>query len=493
MSDFIPPKPAPHARKLNPLMRILKVRHSSISVLYDRSYSMHLGDVWTPSRRCYFINQPELVNRVLVKDADRYPKSISMGSMLEFLMGTGVFVSNGALWRKQRRMLDPAFDQARIQDVFPLMRIATEDMAERFRGHEDGAVIAIDEETTHVTADIIFRTIYSRPLNSEESRRIFRAFVRFQELAYAQGVWAMAGVPPWLSLGRFFARRQAGIIRGLLESALQDRLDERKSDSGAARKDILASLLEARDPDSGETFTRKDLVDQISVLFLAGHETSASVLAWAFYLIAMCPDIQERLHAEAVAAFGDRQPQFADMKKLRLARDVFRETLRLYPPVSFMSRDATETTQMRDKEVKPGEMLFVSPWLIQRHTKLWDRPDVFDPDRFSAAASKESQRSAYLPFSAGPRVCLGASFAMQEGILILAYMARHFRFEPVENHTPKPIARLTLRSENGIRLKVYRRPAAPASETTAQDAGETVQSAGETVAAAGCPYHETAT
>ena len=465
MNDFIPPKPKPHARKLSPLRRILKVRHSSISVLYDRSYSMHLGEVWTPSRKCYFVNQPDLVNRVLVKESDLYPKSISMGSMLEYLMGTGVFVSNGALWRKQRRMLDPAFDQARIRDVLPLMRVATEEMAERFRRHADGDVLAIDEETTHVTADIIFRTIYSKPLESEEARRIFRAFGRFQELAYAQGVWRMAGVPAWLSPGRFFARRQANIIRGLLERGVQDRLDELASGVKVERRDILASLLEAVDPESGEKFTRKDLVDQISVLFLAGHETSASVLAWALYLLANRPDIQERLYAESVAAFGDRQPEFRDMRKLRLARDVFREALRLYPPVSFMSRDATQTARMRDKQVKPGEMIFVSPWLIQRHAKLWERPDVFDPDRFSDPASRESQRSAYLPFSAGPRVCLGASFAMQEGMLILACLARHFHFEPVQGHTPKPIARLTLRSENGIRLRVFKRTAALPSVT----------------------------
>lgn len=481
MSEFVPPKPKPHARKLSPFRRILQVRHSSISVLFERSYSMHLGDVWTPAGRTYFLNQPELVNRVLVKEADRFPKSISMGSMLEFLMGTGVFVSNGALWRKQRRMLEPAFNQARIQDVFPLMRLATEQMAARFREHADGAVLPIDEETTHVTADIIFRTIYSRPLTAEESHRIFRAFGRFQELAYAQGIWRMAGVPNWLSPGRIFARRHARIIRRLLESAVQDRLDERQAATRTERKDILESLLDARDPETGESFSRQDLVDQISVLFLAGHETSASVLAWALYLIAKRPDIQERLHAESVAAFGDRAPEFHDMRRLKLARDTFRETLRLYPPVSFMSRDTTETVEMRDKVMKPGDILFVSPWLIQRHTRHWDRPDVFDPDRFSDPASKESQRSAYIPFSAGPRVCLGASFAMQEGMLILAYLARHFRFEPVEDHVPKPIARLTLRSENGVRLRVFRRT----------DTGASAAPAGPDAAASegACPFH----
>ena len=154
----------------------------------------------------------------------------------------------------------------------------------------------------------------------------------------------MAGVPNWLSPGRFFARTACARDPRICSSAAsRTGSTSRRPARAVERKDILASLLEARDPVSGEKFTRKDLVDQISVLFLAGHETSASVLAWALYLIAMRPDIQDRLHAESVAAFGDRAPEFSDMRRLKLARDIFRETLRLYPPVSFMSRDATET------------------------------------------------------------------------------------------------------------------------------------------------------
>jgi cytochrome P450 len=488
LSEFIPPKPKPHARKLNPLMRILKVRHSSISVLYERSYSMHVGEVWTPPRKTYFLNQPDLVNRVLVKENDRYPKSISNGTLLELLMGDGIFVSNGELWRKHRRMLNPAFEQGRIRDVFPLMFTATQEMARRLRTHGDGEVVAVDEETTHVTADIIFRTIFSQPLESEEAGKIFRAFARFQELIFAQSIWNMAGVPGWLLPGRFFAYRHAKLIRRSLERRIDERLDEIRSGARHEYKDILTSLLEAKDPESGETFNRRDLVNQVSALFLAGHETSASALAWALYLIAKQPEIQERMHVEAVAVFGDREPEYGDLKKLRLARDVFRETLRLYPPVAVMSRQATEPARFRDKVVSPGELVFVAPWLIQRHTKLWDRPDVFDPDRFSDPASKESQRSAYLPFSAGPRVCLGVSFGMQEGTLILAWLARHFRFEPVEGHTPRPIARLTLRSENGIRLRVHKRAeVAPPLHGSQEEAG-----AGETgkeSAAAGCPFH----
>jgi len=481
MTDYVPPKPPPQRRKLSPLDHIRKSRRCSLSSLYEKSYSMRMGQIWTPLRNLYFVNQPDLVDRVLTKEAEHFPKSKHMGTMLSLLLGDGIFVSNGEVWRRQRRMMDPAFNQARIQDVFPLMRDATEAMGERLRRHPDGDVLAIDEETTHVTADIIFRTIFSRELKRQEADRIFRAFGHFQELAYSQGLWALAGLPKFLSAGRLLAGRHARTIRGLLERDVQQRLEELASHDPPQRKDILASLLDAVDSVTGDKFTRKELVDQIAVMFLAGHETSASALAWALYLIAMRSDIQERMHTEAVAVLGDRLPEFGDIKRLKLARDVFREALRLYPPVAYIGREAMHLERMRDKVVKRGSVIFISPWLIHRHRRLWDRPDEFDPDRFSDPASKESIRSAYIPFSAGPRVCLGASFAMQEAVLILSSLVRRFRFAPVEAHTPKPIARLTLRSENGIRLRIFKREGAlPAASADAPGRDE---------APAQCPYH----
>jgi len=246
----------------------------------------------------------------------------------------------------------------------------------------------------------------------------------------------------------------------MLDREVTKRIAEADRGGGADRKDIIGSLLKAADPESGRKFTRKELIDQISLMFLAGHETSATALSFALYLIAMRPDIQERMHAEAVAAIGDGRPEFAHIRQLRLTRDVFRETLRLYPTLPLLGRDSTRPQQVGGKTVRAGMLVLISPWLIQRHEKLWDNPDGFDPDRFSRPETKESIRSAYLPFGAGPRVCVGASFATQEGVLILATLARHFRFELVEGHVPKPIARLTLRSENGVRLRIFARDAA---------------------------------
>ncbi|HWT29403.1 MAG TPA: cytochrome P450 [Propylenella sp.] len=466
--SYVPPKPVAPPRRFSFLGLLFKTGRSSLGVISDRMYAHSMGEFRLPGRKLFLASHPAVVNRVLVTESARFPKSELMRSMLSPLVGDGIFVSNGERWTKQRRMIDPAFEQARIQDVFPLMRDATEAMLARLDAHADGDILAVDEETTHVTADIIFRTIFSRELSRDEAARIFDAFARFQELIYRSGIWVLAGVPKFLLPGWMFAARHARTIRTLLERDVERRMDERAAGDGSAHKDILASLLDAVDPVTGERFSRRELVDQIAVMFLAGHETSASSLAWALYLIAMRPDVQARLHAEAAGVFAGRNPEFADMRRLKLARDVFRETLRLYPPVPLISRDALEQTQLRDKLVPEGSLVFLSPWVIHRHRKIWHRPDVFDPDRFADAATKESLRSGYIPFSTGPRVCLGASFAMQEATLILAYLALHYRFEPVAAHTPVPATRLSLRSKNGIRLRVFRRDQAQRDATPMQ-------------------------
>jgi cytochrome P450 len=226
-----------------------------------------------------------------------------------------------------------------------------------------------------------------------------------------------------------------------------------------------------RDEATGEGFGFDELVDQVAMLFLAGHETSASALSWALHLLAHDPQVQERLHEEACRVLPALDTEGANaIKDLTLARDVFRETLRLFPPVGFLARQSAQACPMRDKTIPAGGSVVVSPWLIQRHRDLWARPDEFDPDRYSRdqpsmaepldePAARESLRQAYLPFGMGPRICIGAAFALQEAALILALVARHVRVEPVPGETPEPVGRLTIRAENGIRLKIFPREA----------------------------------
>jgi cytochrome P450 len=437
--------------------KFLRSRHCSLASLMDVSYSMHMGEVGLPHKRIYIANQPDLVQRILVDEAENFPKSGIIADMLDLLMGDSIFVSNGAVWKRQRRMMNPAFEAARIKIVFDLMMQAVDALVARIDALAGGEV-AIDVEMTHVTADIIFRTIFSKPLTAEEARLIYDAFIRFQETAFAHGMTRTVGFP---SLFTYFRQRRAKVaaadIRGVLDPLVKARYDSFHKGEPQSHQDILQALIAIKDAETGTHFDLRELCEQVSMLFLAGHETSASALSWALYLLAMDQEVQERLHRETIAVLGSRPPQFSDMKKLSFTRNVFSEALRLYPPVAFLPRSAACPVHMRDKDIKAGSMITVSPWLIQRHRRYWREPDSFDPGRFDRDDTVEAQRTAYLPFSKGARVCLGAAFALQEGTLILANLARRFKFDPVPGFVPKPIGRLTVRSENGIRLIVWKR------------------------------------
>ncbi|KKL47209.1 hypothetical protein LCGC14_2337820, partial [marine sediment metagenome] len=225
-------------------------------------------------------------------------------------------------------------------------------------------------------------------------------------------------------------------------------------DAGTAPLDLATKIMTTVDPVEGGAFTTEEMVDQVAIFFLAGHETSASTLAWALYLLATHPDWQDRLADEAQQI---ETCDFAVMSKLRLSRDVFREALRLYPPVPMMVREASCPERFRDRNVKVGSQLVISPWHLHRHERLWDNPDSFDPDRWHTENGQKCQREAYLPFSAGARVCPGAGFAMVEGPLLLSRLLRDFKVEPIEGRVPIPVAHLTVRSKDGIWLRLVRR------------------------------------
>ena len=208
------------------------------------------------------------------------------------------------------------------------------------------------------------------------------------------------------------------------------------------------------DPETGQRFETSEMVDQVAIFFLAGHETSASGLAWALYLLALYPDWQDRVATEAQTAFGGAEPQFSHMSKLGVTRDVFRETLRLYPPVPMMVREATCPETFRNRAIPKGAQIVLSPWHLHRHERIWGDPDGFDPARYATDEGRAAMRCAYMPFSAGQRVCPGAGFAMIEGVLLLAMLVRAYRFETVPERPAMPVAHLTVRGKDGIWLKI---------------------------------------
>jgi cytochrome P450 len=226
-------------------------------------------------------------------------------------------------------------------------------------------------------------------------------------------------------------------------------------EAGTAPDDLATKIMTTADPETGVCFTAEEMVDQVAIFFLAGHETSASALAWGLWLLAANPEVQEKVAQEGIA-FGTN-PEFKDLSKLRYTKDVFRETLRLYPPVPMMVREAACPVQFRARKVPKGSQIVLSPWHVQRHERFWDDPDVFDPDRFKTQNGKDCMRDAFIPFSSGPRVCTGAGFAMVEGPMFLAMIARSFKLSVVDSKTPVPVAHLTVRSKDGIWLELQKR------------------------------------
>lgn len=452
-----PAFPPPMKGKAGLLKLFFKKSRSWMDGLYDRSYGMKMGEIKMPGMHLYMVNQPDLVQRIMVEDVRDYPKHHMMGDILEPLLGESIFTTNGNQWRKQRDMLDPSFEMARVNVVFDLMRAAVEGMMQRLSALDLSQPVDIDAEMTYVTADIIFRTILSVSIEGDEAKRIFEDFVLFQKESPKAALRRVFGLPRWWPFGRRgeALRLKAGRdIRAAIANVIRPRYDALQAGEVGEEKDILASILVAIDVDTGKPFTFDEIVDQVAMLFLAGHETSASALMWSLYLLSLSPDIQENAAAEVIA---QSHIDIAAIRKMTKIRDIFREALRLYPPVGFFARETAKDSVMRKKNMRKGALVVVAPWLIHRHREYWDNPNDFDPARFTSGKLKTPLKDSYLPFGMGPRVCIGLAFAMQEASLILATLLKHYRFAPVKGFTPQPVGRITIRSDNGMWLMMEKR------------------------------------
>ncbi|MEM8751518.1 MAG: cytochrome P450, partial [Pseudomonadota bacterium] len=414
-----------------------------------------MAEVKTPFRDAYLVNQPELVREALIERPEDFPKAEAIRLTLSDLLGDSVFVTNGALWRRQRRIIDPAFEGGRLKEAYPAVLAAAESAARRLDeklAEGSGAAVEMEFECAHAAADVIFRTLFSEPIETEDAQAVFQAFRRYQRAAPVLSPLDIVGAPRWIPRpGRRAARREGRAIRRLLARYVDGRAEELAA--GRAPDDLATKIMPTADPETGERFDAAEMLDQVAIFFLAGHETSASALAWALYLLAEDQESQNRVREEGLT-LGEGAPSFADLRRLPFARDVLRETLRLYPPVPMMVRETTRRETFRKRDLAEGSMFILSPWHLGRHERIWTDPHVFDPDRWRDQKEEAARRAAYLPFSAGPRVCPGAGFAMMEGVAFLSTLVRRFRFFSAPGAAPVPVTQLTVRSETGILLMV---------------------------------------
>ncbi|TMM54699.1 cytochrome P450 [Sulfitobacter sabulilitoris] len=447
-----PPKPPSRPDRVS-LWRYARLfRQDILSAQPARLYRAWMAEFRTPFFRSYVMNQPDLVATVLRDRPDDFPKSARVGEGLRPLLGNSVFLTNGDTWKRQRRIIDPAFEGGRLRETFPAMWEAAEAASDRLEALT-GQEVEIEAETSHAAADVIFRTLFSIPIEDDVARAVFDEFKTYQRSQPILNLAALLPLPRWMPrLHRRDTRASAARIRALIGQLTEMRMA--RIEAGTAPDDLATKIMTTADPITGDRFSTREMIDQVAIFFLAGHETSASALAWALYLMALYPAWQDRLAAEAQVL---ESCDFAVMSKLRLSRDVFRETLRLYPPVPMMVRETTCPERFRDRDVRPGAQVVLSPWHLHRHERLWDDPDAFDPGRWQTENGQACARNAFVPFSAGARVCPGAGFAMIEGPLLLSRLLRDFRVERVAGRDPVPVAHLTVRSDRGIWLRIVRR------------------------------------
>ncbi|MTH80058.1 cytochrome P450 [Paracoccus aestuariivivens] len=448
---MIPPKPKSRQGKGSVWRFIRDFRRDILSAQSERLYRAWMAEFRGPFIHSFTCNDPTLIDMILRRRPLDFPKSPRMAAGLEPLLGNSSFISNGATWKHQRRIIDLAFEGGRTRESFPAMWDAAEAAVARLEAVADGNEIDIEPHTAHVAADVIFRSLFSIPIEDQTASQVFDAFREHQDAQPMVNLGGLLALPQWARMHNKRALSSARKIRDLIRDLVSQR--SAQIDAGEAPSDLATKLMTTADPVTKKRFSDKEMIDEVATFFLAGHETSASALAWSLYLLAEFPEWQDKLAAEAEQHLA---PEFGCMKDLLVARAVFREALRLYPPVAMTVRECKHAETLRDRKASPGAQVVLSPWHLHRHERLWERPDHFDPGRWETANGRKCQREAYIPFSMGGRACPGAGFAMIEGPLILASIVARYRIEP-PSEPPVPVMRLTLRGKNGIHLRLRKR------------------------------------
>lgn len=460
---FVPP----HPRALTAIAALIRtVRQGDgdlLSLLPNDAYRMAAGELGYSRRSIKLINDPALIRDVMIDPDEAFPKSDLMVGALEPLIGESIFVSDGEKWRRQRAMIDPAFSHMRLSHAFTAMNKAVDDYMLRLdKLAASGDVFSLDLAMSHLTADIICRTVFSTSLQSDIARDVFDDFLMFERDVAQVRIWRLITDRAWARVEQPTPVLAAcARIRNHLGALIDTHLVP-----NSQYNDIAQSVIDARDIHSGAGFSRDELIDQLGVFFLAGHETTASALTWAFFILAQCGDVEALVRAEAEdkksGGVGARPfYAFNDVKAFDFIRAVFKETLRLYPPITFMPRVAVRPTKIGHLRVRKGALIMIAPWTVHRHQTYWEHPNAFSPDRFLGGREDDIQPGAYIPFGLGPHTCVGAGFAAIESALIMARLTQRYRFNIINADQVMPAARLTTRPREQIMVSVQLHEEAP--------------------------------
>ncbi len=448
MPPLTPPRVVPPASPLGRLAFIRAFVRNPLQVLPRAAYEedfVAFGGAKLPRA---WVTSPALIKAVLLDEREKFGK-LTQIRLLGPLLGKGILTSEGADWKWQRQAVAPMFRPQELARFVPTFVRAAEDALARWRAMPPGSVQAIDEDMTRATFEVIAATLL--PSADESFARTVQGSVQSLQRFGPWGIlYASMNLPPWLPQPGMFA--QARAVR-ILRSTVAALVREREGESDPP-DDLMRRLIAARDPETGRSMGEAQLVDNLLTFYLAGHETTAKALTWTLYLLARSPEWTAALEDEIERVTGGaaiRGDQAADLVKVQ---QVLKESMRLYPPVPMMSRQAVADAQIDGHAIRAGTSILMPIYAIHRHAKRWDRPDEFDPARFSPEREAAIPRYQYMPFGAGPRLCIGMPFAMIEATVILATFLQRARFALARDEEPTPVASVTLIPKGGMPLKV---------------------------------------
>ena len=408
------------------------------------------GDVvrWRGFQTIYCLNHPEYVRQVLTQAWPRYSKSTVDYRVVARTLGKGLVTNDGPDWARQRRLMQPVFANRAIDKFDAVINDMTAQLADRWAGKRADQTVWLERDMSRVTFQVVSRTLFGADIDDavDEMSDILH-IVNQHPLRIA----SLLTLYPWLPVpsNRRFAR-----VKARLDALVDGLVDQRLAQGDPGRGDIVDRLLAARDADSGEGMSRAQMRDELITLLLAGHETSATALVWTYHLLGQHPDIEARLVAELDRELGGRAAHSADLLRLPYLKQVVQESMRLYPPVWGIARRANEDAEFGGYRVPAGAYLSISMYALHRHPDYWPDADRFDPDRFDPKRNEQRHSYCYIPFSAGPRACIGASMAMLEIQLVLAQLLQRFRVKPVAGFKVVPEAVVTFKTRAGMPVTI---------------------------------------
>jgi cytochrome P450 len=430
-------------------------RENGVAAIPAEAYRTPIYELKHALGSMLIVSDPAGVKRILLDNVANYPKEPQTSRIMGAAFGDGLLTSDGEKWRSHRRTMAPSFDHRSLVSYAPAMVETTTRFIEKWDDLEPNTPIDIDSEMTELTLRIISRTMFSS--DSDGICEMVGNTLRDGMEAMDFGIMDVLPVIGAWRMGRKLEHIHS--VFGALDASIMKLIEARAKSSGPT--DLLGRLVAARDLKSGFGMTIQEIRDEVVIIFIAGHETTAVAMTFVWYLLSKHTWVEAKLHQELAAVLDGRPPKYDDLEQLPYTRQVIQEAMRLYPPVPGLAgRQAIADDVVSGRRVPKGTQVAIMPWILHRHQTLWDEPGRFDPDRFSPENSSGRDRFAWLPFGGGPRICIGASLALTEASLILATVAQRFKFGFVEDQQIKLKARITLRPRDGIKLTVMpRKPA----------------------------------